>query len=522
MSMQLFQQFFTVVKQVTVNTLDSAQVLDLLQECVQVQAGRPLVLGAAKDLLNKASVPYFRILQQWLMQGVLHDPYNEFMIEELVQQESQLSDWNQRYRIRSRKDQDGEENLAVPGFLLPHAKMILHTGKYLNVVRECSQATPQLVQAELGFQRGFAMEIQKAFTHASQVLLDVLLTQHGFLKWLRQLKDFLLVGQSDWLTVFIDHAHQFFGDNRKAEVSLINLRNLLDLAVRSTSIGAHQMLDVQMELSGGNNTEDSGVERGDWQNLDLIVKVPWPLSIAVGQQQLKELRRIFSHLFIVKFVEWRLCHSRAWISSCERIVENGQECVREAMVLHHHMSYFVRQYLQFMTCEVIESAWSQMEEKVRQAQNLEQVLDSLGGFVSRITSGCLIDQQLLRLHVHTLMKRCQDFCDNLRILDVDVHGLGLEQPSWQNRNAYAVFKSELKLTIAERIKQSSFSSDLILCRERYYRNYGELIQELNKHYTVLAHGEGVSMQRSISREEIDHLHNFIQRVQEVPKGANNI
>ena len=75
------------------------------------------------------------MLQLWVYQGVVSDPYSEFMItqhegfrKDRLHEEYNDSYWERRYTV-------SQEN--IPSFLEHLAEKILRTGKYLNVVREC-------------------------------------------------------------------------------------------------------------------------------------------------------------------------------------------------------------------------------------------------------------------------------------------------------------------------------------------------------------------------------------------------
>jgi gamma-tubulin complex component 2 len=88
-------------------------------------------------VLGKASAPYMEMLRRWIFEGVLDDPYKEFMIaeEENTTKENVTEDfisayWDKRYSLR-----DGQ----VVSFLTRLAEKVLTTGKYLNVVRECDR-----------------------------------------------------------------------------------------------------------------------------------------------------------------------------------------------------------------------------------------------------------------------------------------------------------------------------------------------------------------------------------------------
>ena len=45
-------------------------------------AGNVEATAVAQRLLQAASQPYFSMLELWLCQGLLNDPYAEFMVEE--------------------------------------------------------------------------------------------------------------------------------------------------------------------------------------------------------------------------------------------------------------------------------------------------------------------------------------------------------------------------------------------------------------------------------------------------------
>lgn len=62
-------------------------------------------------LQKAAAVPYCRVLARWLYEGVVEDPYGEFLIVERedLQKESLSADynavyWQQRYTLRTEVD----------------------------------------------------------------------------------------------------------------------------------------------------------------------------------------------------------------------------------------------------------------------------------------------------------------------------------------------------------------------------------------------------------------------------------
>ena len=94
--------------------------------------------NATRSLLEKltqhACTPYLGILERWVYEAVIDDPYLEFLIVEnkTLQKESLTQDYNAKYWQQCYSLKPG-----VPSFLTNVAEAILTTGKYLNVLREC-------------------------------------------------------------------------------------------------------------------------------------------------------------------------------------------------------------------------------------------------------------------------------------------------------------------------------------------------------------------------------------------------
>ena len=89
-------------------------------------------------LLERASLPYIKILFRWIYRGELRDSYGEFMVKENKEFRSKdnidkiYNDhfWYKRFEINSE---------MLPIFMKRNFECILVTGKYLNVIRECEK-----------------------------------------------------------------------------------------------------------------------------------------------------------------------------------------------------------------------------------------------------------------------------------------------------------------------------------------------------------------------------------------------
>lgn len=53
-------------------------ILRILAEKLVIFSGDPATSGLLKTLLKDASIPYLKMLKQWIHKGVIFDPYDEF------------------------------------------------------------------------------------------------------------------------------------------------------------------------------------------------------------------------------------------------------------------------------------------------------------------------------------------------------------------------------------------------------------------------------------------------------------
>ncbi|KAJ9125515.1 hypothetical protein QFC22_000476 [Naganishia vaughanmartiniae] len=150
------------------------EVLGVLLEKEILRSGDPTASALFSNLQLHASQPYAKMLLRWITTGLLHDPYQEFMVKvddtiEKAALETDFNDdyWERRYTLRdgsssaieSRTNADrtvpflqlpstGQPELrpgtdrfpggaCIPPFLDEWKVKILRTGKYLNVIREC-------------------------------------------------------------------------------------------------------------------------------------------------------------------------------------------------------------------------------------------------------------------------------------------------------------------------------------------------------------------------------------------------
>jgi gamma-tubulin complex component 2 len=133
--------------------------------------------------------------------------------------------WEKRYIICPDK---------IPRFLDNLADIILRTGKYLNVIRECGKNITQAPTETLKFSHtdhNYVQFINTAYNFASESLLKLFMNENDLLGRLLSVKRYFLLEQGDFIIQFMDACEQELS-KKVDEVLPMRLENLLELTLR--------------------------------------------------------------------------------------------------------------------------------------------------------------------------------------------------------------------------------------------------------------------------------------------------
>ncbi|KAF0466406.1 Spc98 family-domain-containing protein [Gigaspora margarita] len=472
-------------------------------------------------LLSKSSQPYVTMLNSWIHNGEIQDPYGEFMIQERkgVKKEHLEEDFNDAYwemRYTINKD-------VVPPFLIPFKSKILLAGKYLNVIRECGIAIqgPQqqlmddivgkdsVDKTDFNFSNDilaamddgkFVDSIENAYKCANRTLLDLLLKDQQLIARLRSIKHYFFLDQSDFFTHFLDLASVEL-KKPSSQVSLTKLQSLLDLVLRNPSSVAHTdpfKEDVKVEMSNvrlvdqllriinvetgpvtrtnsmseifgarkdigrmGNESEYEGSEDGSviggerlgfaggvvWNvggnkqllmgidALTLDYTVTFPLSLVISRKALTKYQLLFRHLLHLKYVEQLLCntwteHSKSFYwrrGSGHPTIEAWKSRV---FALRQNMLVFIQQFAYYITNEVLEPQWRNLEAKLAKVSTVDQVLQYHSDFLDTCLKECMLTNAKLLRTYSKLASACvlfsnttEKFMKSLTILESQVESV---------------------------------------------------------------------------------------------------
>ncbi|KAG7137196.1 Spindle pole body component alp4 like protein [Verticillium longisporum] len=207
-------------------------VLGLITKRLEAMSGDPAARALLTSLLRDASRPYMVMLNEWLHHGGINDTHAEFLVKEQksirrerLEQDYTDEYWERRYTIREHD---------VPPQLEGVKEKVLLAGKYLNVVRECGGVDVSKVVKDvpLSFDDSrFLENVNIAYAHANESLMQLLLTTHSLPLRLRSLKHYFFLDPSDYFSYFLELGASELRKPVKS-VNTGKLQSLLDLVLR--------------------------------------------------------------------------------------------------------------------------------------------------------------------------------------------------------------------------------------------------------------------------------------------------
>ncbi|KAK4181887.1 putative spindle pole body component alp4 [Triangularia setosa] len=377
-------------------------VLGLITKRLESMSGDPAARALLTTLLRDASKPYMAMLNEWLHHGGINDPHSEFLIKEQrsirrerLEQDYTDEYWERRYTIR---DHD------VPPQLEGVKDKVLLAGKYLNVVRECGgvDVSLQVKHVPTSFDDGrFLDNVNNAYAHANESLMQLLLTTHQLPARLQSLKHYFFLDPSDYFSYFLELGASELRKPVKS-VNTGKLQSLLDLVLRQPgSIVALDPFkeDVKVEMNEINLTKSlhrvvniTGIEQGEalqplssnqpiesdkmangFTSLQIDYSVPFPVSLVVSRKTVWRYQALFRYLLSLRYLESQLSttwqtHTSGFVwchRSSSRVLEIWK---RRVWTLRARMLVFVQQLLYFCTAEVIEPNWQALMARVRERE----------------------------------------------------------------------------------------------------------------------------------------------------------
>ncbi|CAN1262177.1 Gamma-tubulin complex component 2 [Linum perenne] len=487
--MASMQALSTVVQKASANNFVGSAVLNLLQSQAKAMAGDNAVRSLLEKMTECASNAYLGILERWVYEGVIEDPYGEFFIAEnkSLHKESLTQDYDAKYWRKRYSLKEG-----IPSFLANISGIILTTGKYLNVMRECGHnvqvpASENSKLTSFGSDHHYLECVKAAYEFAGNELLNLIKERYDLTGKLRSIKHYLLLDQGDFLVHFMDIAREELSKNLD-EISVEKLQSLLDLALRTTAAAAdpcHEDLTCCVEKStlrkrlGSLNDVAASVADDDLEEATTITgletfslsyKVQWPLSIVISKRALSKYQLIFQFLFHCKHVDRQL--SGAWqLHQGVRALKIQGTAISRSSLLCRSMLKFIHSLLHYLTFEVLEPNWHVMYNRLQTARSIDEVIQHHEFFLDKCLRECLLLSPVLLKKVDRLKSLCLQYAAATQWLisssiDIVDEGSNAMQRSERMKQG----KSRSQSLPLRTLKQNTAVTDSILKFEREFNS----------------------------------------------------
>ncbi|CAH8496475.1 unnamed protein product [Heterobilharzia americana] len=356
------------------------------------------VVSIMQHLMSSIASSLLHFISQWIYDGQLDDPYQEFFIESNASVKIERL-WYDKYNLRCN---------MIPKFITENqANKILITGKSINFLihvcgekhgiknRESIRHT-RLKKVESMFEQdldpSFNQMVCNVYKQTSQHLLETLIERYHFLDHLKATRKFLLLGQGD----FIQHLMDLLDSNLNKSCSQIvisRLSSILETAIRDTNAQYEQpeiLQRLDVRLLDISSPQDTG-----WDIFSLDYHIDGPLATIFTDNCRFMYLFSFNFLWRAKRMEFTL--SNLWKQQlCTTRLGYGLQ-IDLAVVLHllqlfaAEIRHFVQQLQYYINFEVLECAWENLVKRVHCAEDLGDVIDSHLAFLSSVFTRCLLD-----------------------------------------------------------------------------------------------------------------------------------
>uniref|UniRef100_M4BRC2 Spindle pole body component n=1 Tax=Hyaloperonospora arabidopsidis (strain Emoy2) TaxID=559515 RepID=M4BRC2_HYAAE len=461
-------------------TIGGGSLLTQIQQTMSSLAGDLNARKVFSFLMERASVPYLKMVERWIYHGDLVDPYDEFMIrrddqvsKEDVQDNPYSTYWQSRYTIRASQ---------VPLFLSRVAPKILTAGKYLNVFRTCNRQVDCPFAGEITFsasESAYEELIDKAHAFASEMLLNLFVRENDLENRLASLKHYFLMDQGDFFVDFMDVAEEEL-KLRADKLSLPRLESLLHLSLQTSTCSSDPYKDdLQCFLSPHNlishmeaihqraqkgprdsltTFESSTIGQPGYKVIDaftLDYNVRWPLSLVISCGALTKYQMIFRHIFFCKHVERQLCD--AWLSHQATKELSLRFAFGPSFCSRQRMLHFQQNLVYYMMFEVISPRWHDFQQQLATAGTVDDILGFQGEFLDICLKECLLtDPELLRV-LTQLMTVCMTFANSIesftRPYFLDEETIKAEREAERDRRAEKRAREEAEVALASYQRQ---------------------------------------------------------------------
>jgi len=465
---------------------------------LHVQHGDLRHAQLVEELLSATALPWYDMLYNWTIFGTLFSSSPKFCNsrgEFFIEEDLNVTDdhmWHDKYKICQHQIPHlvGLRNGILD---IELARESLDVGKGINFIRRClrdkdwnidlkmiydgEDGATDTAKRKLGYYYNPAKNagqtngssiftqtpLERTITNASRQVHNHILTslfeKHHLLQHLQGLKDFLLLGQGDFICALMDRLNAEF--ELKKDTNNIYAHNLMGVihdALRESNakfLPKHVLERVHVKLlpanegkqnfwlhPGSGNDAQNGGECDGWSAFLLGYEIDAPLTAVVHPVAMDKYQYIFKFLFHLKHVEWMLNntwrqntmlnHSIQHIATKNGKVSIGSPVassdmkdrlfrmkllLRKLSMTRSAMLHFATNLQSHLMFEVLENGWKQLLINLKAAVTLDEVIWAHNYYLDDIETKSLLrqrpeeDEHNLALQLRLVLSVVYRFCE---------------------------------------------------------------------------------------------------------------
>lgn len=518
-----------------------------------MHTGDPQLKSCVTRILDQVLIPLRNMLSKWIFHGQVDDPYKEFFI----QAHSNVSVKTAAATQGSGIDLIWHEKFTINEAMLPEfipmkeAKKILSTGKAVNLLILSSLASgrdrldlPGFDDLKEAFDKtnveslfrdsgirgvyssnqavnllpinpvspltpstsscssssisvncsDFRKLLDKAFQEVSSKAMRILFDDHKLLEHLKGLRQFLLLGQGDFIRHLMDIVTPEL-EKEPHRLQAHTLNCLLSKAIQGTNaqfIPDSILNRLECVLLNRGMTAETG-----WDIFSLAYQTRGPIGTILTAVCMDKYSKLFQHLWRSKRMEYLLTGIKKDQIKRHRLLMPYMPALRSLYHLNfltlQEMTHFLQQMQYYIEFEVIECSWSEFTRRLKTALDIDQVVEAHESFLKVISSRALLDEASqdvcvqLRAVYEVMIQFKKDLSCFDSILDKEIRALGVTI----DYDVASVHASNLSLASTVSSHHGDFETKILPEFTRKFKQSSDTLQDMVQRFllTLASHDD---------------------------------
>ncbi|KDO27124.1 hypothetical protein SPRG_07835 [Saprolegnia parasitica CBS 223.65] len=332
-----------------------------------MEHGDPFVKSLIQTILNQVAAPILSMIQKWTLEGALDDVYNEFLWRATRPCPTTSS---------GATSTTSSTRCCRTSFPRTSRTPFLSLARVSTLSGRAWVLETELQNDTLTFEHWIEFQawIDRAARETNAYVTKILLEKYQLLDHCRALKQYLLLGQGDFIQCLMDLLGPELS-KRASQLYRHNLMNVLETALNASN-AKYESAEILSRLDVKLHQAAAGDE--GWDVFALHYKLQPPLNTVIQETTMSEYLRMFSFLFRVKRVEHSLtsCWGRDMnlLNDISKTLPEARAVMHHCNLLRSEMIHFTTNLHNYMMFEVLETSWHTLLKNVQAASDLDELI----------------------------------------------------------------------------------------------------------------------------------------------------